>query len=363
MHHGKFTGNCRNGSKAGIVEHDAGGLGYSRSSPDSGPALAGARHGRDGPTSRHRRHARIEPDTLLLHGEGVVRRPELDVPGQLDHQLLPKEPDMMNPNTEQTTAVLQRDDRGPVAILTLNRPVKLNALSNELLAAIMRALDDIELDSAVRVIVITGAGRAFSAGADIAGFQRHLEMGPEEAVVNFMRPGQQMTRRVESYPKPIIAAVNGLAFGGGCELVESTHIALAAETATFSKAEINIGIMPTFGGTQRLPRNIGRKAAIELILTGRTFDAADAARLGLVNLVVSSVALLDEALALANLIATKPPLALAAALSAIHRGMDAAIDDGLAIEEAAFARIVSTHDAHEGVAAFLQKRAPKFLGR
>jgi len=269
----------------------------------------------------------------------------------------------MNPASEKTPRVLQRDDRGAVAILTLNRPAKLNALSNELLAAITRILNEIELDSAVRVIVITGAGRAFSAGADIAGFQRHLEVGAEEAVVNFMRPGHQMTRRVESYPKPIIAAVNGLAFGGGCELVESTHIALAAETATFSKAEINIGIMPTFGGTQRLPRNIGRKAAIELILTGRTFDAADAARLGLVNLVVSSVALLDEALALANLIATKPPLALAAALSAIHRGMDAAIDDGLAIEEAAFARIVSTHDAHEGVAAFLQKRAPKFLGR
>jgi enoyl-CoA hydratase/carnithine racemase len=172
-----------------------------------------------------------------------------------------------------------------------------------------------------------------------------------------------MTRRVESYPKPIIAAVNGLAFGGGCELVESTHIALAADTATFSKAEINIGIMPTFGGTQRLPRSIGRKAAIELILTGRTFDAAEAVGLGLINRAVPSADLLDEVLALANLLATKPPLTLAAALSAIHRGMDAAIDDGLAIEEAAFARIVPTHDAHEGVAAFLQKRAPKFLGR
>ena len=151
----------------------------------------------------------------------------------------------------KTSPILQRDDRDAVAVLTLNRPGKLNALSNELLAAIMQALDDIELDPAVRAIIITGAGRAFSAGADIAGFQRYLEAGPADAVVHFMRPGHQMTRRVESFAKPIIAAVNGLAFGGGCELIESTHIALAADTATFSKAEINIGIVPTFGGTLR----------------------------------------------------------------------------------------------------------------
>jgi enoyl-CoA hydratase/carnithine racemase len=269
----------------------------------------------------------------------------------------------MRPANGETPPILQRDDRGAVAILTMNRPAKLNALSDELLAAIMRALHDIELDPAIRVVVITGAGRAFSAGADISAFRRHLEAGPAEAVVHFMRPGHQMTRRVESFPKPIIAAVNGLAFGGGCELVESTHIALAADTATFSKAEINVGIMPTFGGTQRLPRNIGRKAAIELILSGRTFDADEAARLGLVNRVVRNAVLLDEALALADLLASKPPLTLAAALGAIHRGMDAAIDDGLAIEEAAFARIVPTHDAREGVAAFLEKRAPKFIGR
>jgi enoyl-CoA hydratase len=134
-------------------------------------------------------------------------------------------------------------------------------------------------------------------------------------------------------------------------------------TATFSKAEINIGIIPTFGGTQRLPRNIGRKAAIELILTGGIFEASEAARPGLVNRVVPSTSLIEETVALANLLAAKPPLTLATALGAIHRGMDAAIDDGLAIEEAAFARIVPTHDAREGVAAFVEKRPPKFLGR
>ena len=253
--------------------------------------------------------------------------------------------------------------KGQVALLTLDRPEKLNALSNELLAAIVDALDRVELDTAVRAVVVTGAGRAFSAGADITAFRRHMEAGPAEAVAHFMRPGHRMTRRVESFPKPIIAAVNGLAFGGGCELIESTHIALAADTATFSKAEIHIGIIPTFGGTQRLPRNVGRKAATELILSGRVFDAPEAARLGLINRVVPASDLLSTALGLASELASKPPLTLAAALAAIHRGMDASIDDGLAIEEAAFARIVPTHDAREGVAAFLEKRRPSFLGR
>jgi enoyl-CoA hydratase/carnithine racemase len=262
-----------------------------------------------------------------------------------------------------TNPILLREDHGRVAVLTLNRPDKLNALSNDLLAAIAEQLDRIELDPSIRVIVITGAGRAFSAGADIAGFQPHLEAGPAEAVAHFMRPGHQLTRRIESYPKPVIAAINGLAYGGGCELVESIHLALAADTATFSKAEINIGIIPTFGGTQRLARNIGRKAAIELILAGRVFDAAEAARLGLVNRVIPASDLMDAALAFAAQLAEKPPLTISAALAAIHRGLDASIDDGLAIEQAEFARIVPTYDAREGVAAFVEKRAPKFLGR
>jgi enoyl-CoA hydratase/carnithine racemase len=261
-----------------------------------------------------------------------------------------------------TAPQVLREDRGPVAMLTLNRPRKLNALSNEMIAALMAALDEIELDRRHRVVVITGAGRAFSAGADIAAFQRHIEAGAPEAVVHFMRPGHQMTRRVESFPKPIIGAVNGIAFGGGCELIEATHVALAAETATFSKAEINIGIIPTFGGTQRLPRNVGRKAAIELILTGRVFDANEAARLGLVNRVVTDAELISRTMALAEDLAAKPPLTVAAALAAVHRGMDSSIDDGLAIEEAAFARIVPTVDAREGVAAFVEKRQPTFRG-
>lgn len=261
------------------------------------------------------------------------------------------------------SAILTLETTNAVAVLTLNRPEKLNALNNELLSAIVHALDRVELDAAVRAVVITGAGRAFSAGADIAAFQRHLQAGPAEAVAYFMRPGHRMTRRVESFPKPVIAAVNGLAFGGGCELVEACHIAVAAEGAMFSKAEVNIGIIPAFGGTQRLPRNVGRKAALELILSGREFDAAEAARLGLVNRVVPAVDLRDAVLGLASQLARKPLLTVAAALMAVHRGMDASIDDGLAIEEAAFARIAPTYDAQEGVAAFVEKRRPAFLGR
>jgi len=257
---------------------------------------------------------------------------------------------------------LQREYRGSVCVLTLNRPEKLNALNSNLICGLMDALDAIELDRGVRAVVITGAGRAFSAGADIAWFKPHMEAGSPEAIAKFLRPGQQMTRRVEAFPKPVIAAVNGLAFGGGCELVEATHIALAAQSATFSKAEIDIGIIPTFGGTQRLPRNIGRKVAIELILSGRRFGAEEAMQLGLVNRVVPDGELLAEAIDLAERLAMKPPLTVRAALSAIHRGMDAAIDDGLAIEEAAFATIVPTYDSQEGVAAFLEKRAPRFIG-
>jgi enoyl-CoA hydratase len=251
---------------------------------------------------------------------------------------------------------------GRVALFTLNRPEKLNALNNELISALTSALDEIELDRSVRAIVITGAGRAFSAGADIAEFQPHTKGGPAEAIANFMRPGHRLTRRIEEFPKPVIGAINGLAFGGGCEMLEAMHVALAADTAIFSKAEVNIGIIPTFGGTQRLPRNVGRKAAIELILSGRQFDAKEALDLGLVNRIVPADNLLPTALALAAELANKPPLTLAAALWAIHHGMDASIDEGLSLEEAAFARIVPTKDANEGVAAFVEKRRPKFTG-
>ncbi len=269
----------------------------------------------------------------------------------------------MTPVPTRGDAPLSITFEGHVAVLTLSRPEALNALSNALIGQLLDALDTLELEEHVRAVVVTGSGRAFSAGADIKGFLPHMRTGPREAVAHFLRPGQRLTARIETFPKPVIAAVNGLAFGGGCELVEATHIAVAAASAVFSKAEIDIGIIPTFGGTQRLPRNVGRKAATELILTGRHFGAEEARHLGLVNRVVPDGTLMAVALGIAQDIAAKPPLTVAAALSAIHRGQDATIESGLAIEEASFASIVPTRDAIEGVAAFVEKRLPRFVGR
>ncbi|MBU8546207.1 enoyl-CoA hydratase/isomerase family protein [Roseomonas sp. ROY-5-3] len=269
---------------------------------------------------------------------------------------------MTDAEADRSHDPLRREDRGPVCLLTLHRPDRLNAMDASLIAALGAALDAIELDPRLRCVVITGQGRAFSAGADIAGFQPHLQAGAATALARFLRPGQDLLRRVEAFPKPVIAAVNGLAFGGGCELVEATHLALAGRSAVFAKAEIDLGIIPTFGGTQRLPRHVGRKAGLELILTGRRFGAEEAWRLGLVNRVVADADLMEQALRLATELAAKPPAALAAALLAVHRGMDAGIDAGLAIEAAAFAPLVPTRDAAEGVAAFLEKRRPAFMG-
>ena len=158
------------------------------------------------------------------------------------------------------TSVLSRSDRGSVAILTLERPAKLNALNYELVDSIVQALDQIEQEDQIRAVVLTGSGRAFSAGADIHEFSQDVKLGSQIAHHRFVRRGQNMTRRIENFSKPIIAAVNGLAYGGGCEIVEATHLSIAVPEAKFSKAEIAIGIPPCFGGTQRLPRLIGRNA-------------------------------------------------------------------------------------------------------
>ena len=179
------------------------------------------------------------------------------------------------------------DVKDNIALLTLNRPKKLNALSYEVNDLLMQLLDKIEDDNEIRAIILTGAGdRAFSAGADIHEFSETVRKGPEAAVKDFVRRGQAMTARMEAFRKPIIAAVNGIAFGGGCEITEAVHLAIASEKAVFAKPEINIGIPPTFGGTQRLPRLIGRKRALELLLTGDPFSPERAYEMGLINRVV-----------------------------------------------------------------------------
>ena len=171
-----------------------------------------------------------------------------------------------------------------------------------------------------------------------------------------------MTARIETFPKPIIVAVNGLAHGGGSEITEAAPLAIASEKAEFCKAEISLGFAPPFGGSQRLPRLIGRKRALAMILTGEPINAAKAREFGLVNEVVPHARLLDEAFQLAGRLAEKSPLALAACLGSVTRGINVPIDEGLAIEASFFARMVGTHDIEEGISAWLEKRRPQFTG-
>ena len=255
------------------------------------------------------------------------------------------------------------DVRNKVALLTLNRPDKLNALNYELIDRLMALLDAIEGDDAVRVVILTGAGdRAFSSGADIAGFAPTVRQGQEAALRDFVRRGQRMTARIETFPKPVIVAVNGLAHGGGSEITEAAPLAIASERAEFCKAEIRLGFAPPFGGSQRLPRLIGRKRALRMILTAEPINAATARDFGLVNEVVPHERLLDAAFALAHKIIAMSPLAVTACLGSVTRGLNVPIDEALAIEANYFARMVPTHDIEEGISAWLEKRAPQFTG-
>jgi enoyl-CoA hydratase/carnithine racemase len=255
------------------------------------------------------------------------------------------------------------EQRDAVVLLTLNRPEKLNALDYALIDRLMAILDGIEADDSVRAMVLTGAGdRAFSSGADIACFAPSVRRGQATALREFVWRGQRLTSRIETFPKPIIAAVNGIAHGGGCEITEAAPLAIASERAEFCKAEINLGFSPPFGGTQRLPRLIGRKRALGMILTAEPITAAEAKSFGLVNDVVAPENLLGAAFALARKISDKSPLAIAACLGSVTRGINVPIDEGLAIEASHFARLVPTHDIEEGLSAWLERRPPQFTG-
>ena len=261
----------------------------------------------------------------------------------------------------QNTVLLEV--RGRVALVTLNRPEKLNALDYATNDLIMHLLDEIEQDESIGAVVLTGAGRAFSAGGDIHEFSQSVKMGVDIAVRDFVRRGQAMTARMEAFPKPIIAAVNGIAFGGGCEITEAVHLAIASERAIFAKPEINIGIPPTFGGTQRLPRLAGRKRALEYLLTGDTFTPQRACELGIVHKVVPHEELSDAAFGMAERILRHSPLAAARILAAVTRGLNATIAEGLQIESEQFARMVPTADIREGLDAWIERRAPSYTGR
>jgi len=245
---------------------------------------------------------------------------------------------------------------GPITVLTLNRPERLNALDYALIDRLQAELTEIEANPAIRAVILTGAGeRAFSAGADIHGFHASIEAGPDVALREFSRRGQDLTRRIDNYPKPVIAAVNGLALGGGCEVVEACALAVASERAVFGKPEIRLGFPPPFGGTQRLPRHIGRKRALAMILTADTIDASEAERIGLINAVIPHARTLEAAQNLAHRIVDKSPQAVGACLAAVTRGLNVSIDEGLAIEAAQFHRLVGTPDVRDGIAAFLAR--------
>ncbi|MFE2111470.1 enoyl-CoA hydratase-related protein [Kitasatospora sp. NPDC059463] len=252
---------------------------------------------------------------------------------------------------------------GDVALLTIDRESKLNALDYPTIDALLARLDEAERDDAVRAVILTGAGgRAFSAGADIpslAGSIARSAGGPETALREIVRRGHALTRRIEEFPKPVIAAVNGLAYGGGCEITEAAPLALAAEHATFAKPEITLGFPPPFGGSQRLPRHVGRKRALELILTGDPVPATRAAELGLVNAVVPAGDLLDAARDLAARITRHAPTAVAACLRAVTRGINLPIEEGLAVEAAWFAATVPTEGVRDGLRRFLDRPAAR----
>jgi enoyl-CoA hydratase/carnithine racemase len=255
------------------------------------------------------------------------------------------------------------EKREMVVLLTLNRPSKLNALNYELIDRLLELFDTIERDAGIRAVIMTGAGdRAFCSGADIAGFAPSVRAGQETALRDFVRRGQRLTSRIETFPKPIIVAVNGLAHGGGCEMTEAAPLAIASERAEFCKAEISLGFAPPFGGSQRLPRLVGRKRALHMILTAEPISAAKARDFGLVNDVVPHEKLLEEAFSLAKKITEKSPLAVTACLGSVTRGINVPIDEGLAIEQNYFARMVPTRDIQEGISAWLERRAPHFTG-
>ena len=255
------------------------------------------------------------------------------------------------------TLALDVTDR--IATLTVNRPDKLNALSDTTMAELGRAIDALRADDAVGGVILTGAGRAFVAGADIAQLASQDPQGAKRRALT----GQTVFRRFETSPKPVIAAVNGFALGGGCELAMSCHLRIASDAAKFGQPEVKLGSVPGYGGTQRLPRLVGKGRALQLLLTGEMIDAAEAYRIGLVNRVVPGDQLLDTAREMLRQMLANGPVALAHVIEAVNQGLEGSLDDGLLLEANHFGLLAATEDMREGTAAFLAKRPAQFQGR
>jgi enoyl-CoA hydratase len=253
------------------------------------------------------------------------------------------------------------DREDGIAVVTINRPDKFNALNEEVVADIGAAVDELAEDDEVRAIVLTGAGeKAFVSGADI-GLLQGLE-SPQDAAAHSRR-GQALTLKIEHLPKPVIVAMNGYALGGGLELAMACDIRIAADSAKLGQPEMNLGLSPGYGGTQRLPRLVGKGMAKLMLLTGDMIDAEEALRIGLVQRVVPAAELMTEARALARKLAEKSPLSMAACKRAVNLGLETDLERGLAIEAMEFGALSATEDYQEGTAAFLEKRKAVFKGR
>jgi enoyl-CoA hydratase len=247
--------------------------------------------------------------------------------------------------------------RPHVALITLDRPKSLNALSAALLGEIKLVLEALAADESVRAAVITGSERAFAAGADITEIKMRT---PASTIVDAGLPSWESIRK---FPKPIIAAVNGFAFGGGCEIALACDIVVAGEKAKFALPEVKLGILPAAGGTQRLARAVGKSLAMRMILTGEPIDAERAVAAGLAAEIAPPELTVERALEIAAKIAEMPPLAIKLAKEAVNQSFDLALENGLLFERKCSAALIATEDRQEGVAAFLEKRKPTFKGR
>jgi enoyl-CoA hydratase len=251
------------------------------------------------------------------------------------------------------------EKRAPLAVITINRPKVLNALNTATLEELSTAMEEVAGDGEIRVVLLTGAGmKAFVAGADIAEL---AALDPDTGRA-FAQRGQAIFRSIETLGKPVIACVNGFALGGGCELAMACTLRLASDAARFGQPEVKLGVVAGFGGTQRLPRLVGRGAALKMLLSGAMIDAAEALRIGLVDEVVPGESLMARAEALAREIAGNAPIALERTLLAVDRGLDLSLEDGLAEEARHFGQCCATKDRSEGTAAFLAKRPAVWSG-